>query len=269
VSAKVRLVDGPSESEDVIRALFDAGACCVAVHTRHVGDAIPAVAARPEALAELARRLGPSRPLLANGDLYDWDDIGSVAQSTVGVLLGRPALLDPSIFRGRGRRVPRAEVLKAYVRLASAYDAHVNNAKYVVMEMLSRRRHPPAAHALLKRDPPPADVDVGAVGACKSMRALADLFGAAADHDRWAAQRARGRGAEAVAEAVALATGEGGGGGGGGGGDGWATGTAAAAAAAGEEAALGDGRTYSDAYFAAELADGGAKRPRLAADETT
>ena len=87
------------------------------VETQHLAAVDAAVAAtleRPAAIPFLrAARWDALRPVvdavgvpvLANGDLYTWDDIDDVRTRAgcAGFLLARPALLNCSIFRGRER----------------------------------------------------------------------------------------------------------------------------------------------------------------------
>lgn len=79
-----------------------------------------------------------SVPVLANGDFYDPEDISTVIRSSgcAGVMMGRPVLLNPSIFRFRqidemtGACVyrynfflPLLDTIKEYIRMCSLYDA--------------------------------------------------------------------------------------------------------------------------------------------------
>ena len=119
--------------------------------------------------------------LLANGDLYTHDAISNVDAYTDGVLLARPALLDPSsIFRSREERLPKLDVLQQYVRYAQRYDAHPKNTKYVVQEMLAKRRHPPDMRGVLRDQLASLPFKHDAVTATKTLGDLAALVGVAA-----------------------------------------------------------------------------------------
>lgn len=108
--------------------------------------------ARWEALKPLVQGLGI--PVIANGDLYTREHVAALRESvgdpSLAVMLARPALYNPSVFRtlkegGRGREEELEaldEAMRAYLRLCLRYENHVSNSKYTLMEMMCRKRHP-------------------------------------------------------------------------------------------------------------------------------
>ena len=236
VTAKIRLRESEAATVDVCRALQAAGAEAIAVHCRYVGDDPPRDPPRLPAQRSLFARLRSEFAafredcaLLANGDLYSPQAVDEACLGegrADGVLLARPALLDPSaIFRTDADRLPRLEVLQNYLRLAQRYDAHHKNAKYVVMEMIAKRRHPSAAYTpFVANDPLPCHVSINNVSQKKTLQAIGDLLGT---------------GAAAIAPPPPPA-----------------------AVLDPRDAISGDDRVYSDAYFANDDAARDAKRPR-------
>ena len=188
VTCKIRLLPEISETCDLIRQLHSAGAVAVALHCRYAGVDPPKDPQLPtqqrvfEQLRQEHVAFREDCALLANGDLYTHDAISNVDAYTDGVLLARPALLDPSsIFRSREERLPKLDVLQQYVRYAQRYDAHPKNTKYVVQEMLAKRRHPSEMRGVL-RDQLASSLPFkhDAVTATKTLGDLAALVGVAA-----------------------------------------------------------------------------------------
>ena len=189
VTAKIRLRETEAATMDVCRALQAAGAAAIAVHCRYVGDDPPKDPPQLPSQRSLFSRLRSEHAafredcaLLANGDLYTPAAVAAACAGegrADGVLVARPALLDCSaIFRADADRRPRLAVLRDYMRLARRYDAHHKNAKYVVMEMLAKRRHPAAAYGPFNAaDPLPGRVTISAVSTAKSLRAIDDILG--------------------------------------------------------------------------------------------
>ncbi len=184
VSCKVRLLDDARATLDFVRAMEHAGASCIAVHARRADDREKAVAARWEALRPVVEAVGV--PVLANGDLYTWDDIERVRRDSgcAGVLLARPALLNPSIFRGRERGpLPLRDVIAAYLRNCERHGAHYVTSKYTVIEMMRASRHPRRALDIARRDRSLDGIEIANVSPLKSVGELAALFPCAADDD--------------------------------------------------------------------------------------
>ena len=187
VTCKIRLLPEISETCDLIRQLHSAGAVAVALHCRYAGVDPPKDPQLPtqqrvfERLRQEHVAFREDCALLANGDLYTHDAISNVDAYTDGVLLARPALLDPSsIFRSREERLPKLDVLQQYVRYAQRYDAHPKNTKYVVQEMLAKRRHPSEMRGVLRDQLSSLPFKHDAVTATKTLGDLAALVGVAA-----------------------------------------------------------------------------------------
>ena len=186
VTCKIRLLPEVGETCDLIRQLHSAGASAVAVHCRYAGvdpPKDPQLATQQRVFEKLRKEhvaFRESCALLANGDLYTPSQIAAVDAYTDGILVARPALLDPSaIFRRDADRRPKLEVLQSYVRYSQRYDAHPKNCKYVLQEMLAKRRHPGEVRSVLRDQLATLPFDHAAVSRAKTLGALADLVGVA------------------------------------------------------------------------------------------
>ena len=187
VTCKLRLLPEINETCDLIRQLHSAGAVAVALHCRYAGVDPPKDPQLPtqqrvfERLRQEHVAFREDCALLANGDLYTHEAISNVDAYTDGCLLARPALLDPSsIFRSSSQRLPKLDVLQEYVRYAQRYDAHPKNTKYVVQEMLAKRRHPSEMRSVLRDQLASLPFKHDAVTSTKTLGELAALVGVAA-----------------------------------------------------------------------------------------
>ena len=163
LSCKIRLLENTQKTVDFVEGMINAGADAVAIHGRRPGhDQINA--ADWDTLEEVLSLLRPKYPtinFLVNGDFYDRKERIEFVQRTKvdGVLLGRPALYNTSIFlpltttaTATGSTIVEAQqqqplvdkttVVQEYLRKSVRYDVHYKNAKYVVCEMMGHRRTP-------------------------------------------------------------------------------------------------------------------------------
>lgn len=179
VSAKIRMI-GMEPTVDLCRALQAAGAQVIAVHCRYPNEQPPKKPPRLDEQRLLFQRLRnefrvfrEDVPLLANGDLYTRDAMAQACEGGAdGVIIARPALLNCSVFFAEKRLLPRLVVLRDYITFCRRYDAHHKNAKYVLMEMMAKRRHPALTNA---RDELPLHLTISNAANCHSMDALTDL----------------------------------------------------------------------------------------------
>mmetsp|Transcript_19848 Transcript_19848/g.79091 ORF Transcript_19848/g.79091 Transcript_19848/m.79091 type:complete len:289 (-) Transcript_19848:1441-2307(-) len=189
VSAKIRFAGTAADeaaaidaTEALCRALDAAGAAAITLHCRYAGDAPERTPCHRETARRLVRRLREGADefraaLLLNGDFYDVDDARQACRGPGGVdgiLVARPALLNPSLFR-RADPLPRLVVMRDYVDRLVRYDMNYKNAKYVVMEMLAKRRHP--ARAWNARDEVPEAWTIERVSQTRSVADIAAIVG--------------------------------------------------------------------------------------------
>lgn len=159
ISCKIRLLKDTQQTLDFVEGMINAGANAVAIHARRVGhDATEK--ADWETLKQvlgLLRPKYPTFPFLVNGDFYDRQETEDLIESTKasGVLLGRPALYNTSIFRKLPLNlVDKTTVVQEYLKKAIRYDIHYKNTKYVICEMMNNRRAPTERVLYLPQDFP-------------------------------------------------------------------------------------------------------------------
>jgi len=143
VSAKIRLLKTMEETIVFAKRLADAGASCITLHMRSPSerDRDPA---HWDMIAPLVKAVHPV-PVLANGDMYRWPDIESlrINAGIKGVMLGRPALLNLSMFRrfadaacGEMRGLPLLPIDKVvilYIEECIRWHLVYQHAKYTVI----------------------------------------------------------------------------------------------------------------------------------------
>ena len=102
LSCKIRLLETNSQTIDFVEQMIAAGADAVAIHARRVGHEATEEAdwKSLEEVLKVLREEHPGFPFLVNGDFYDRDERDQLVERTKvdGVLLGRPALYNTSIF---------------------------------------------------------------------------------------------------------------------------------------------------------------------------
>jgi len=206
ISCKIRLLDTDLPLPRTIafaQAMEAAGACALNVHMRTKDDK-QSDPARWELLRAVVNAV--KIPVVANGDLYSREDVERIKEESgcAGVMLARPVLYNPSVLRtlNSGEKadivnsvptaatslspssallLPLIEVIRAYLRVCLQYESHVSNAKYVVLEMIVRRRHPDHVKPLLLPLEVPEGINVNTVSKAKTLQALAGLFGVVAE----------------------------------------------------------------------------------------
>ena len=163
VSAKIRLLPNTLATVDFCSGLIQAGCQAIAIHARRVGDADVKPAQwddLKEVLSILTQKYNHV-PFFVNGDFYTRQEFTDFCSQTGarGVLLGRPALYNTSIFRKpEDQKVDAATatysynspllmdkttVIQDYLKHSLRYNTHYKNVKYVISEMMSFRRTPP------------------------------------------------------------------------------------------------------------------------------
>jgi hypothetical protein len=107
-----------------------------------------------------------------------------------GVLLGRPALYNTSVFKKPSETtsspsvslsydspllLDRTVVIQDYLRHCIRYDTHFKNAKYVVCEMMNSRRAPTERFPFLPQVFP-GNQTIGLTCACRSLPEVCKLW---------------------------------------------------------------------------------------------
>jgi tRNA-dihydrouridine synthase 2 len=147
ISCKIRLLSTADATIDFVRQMITAGANAVAIHARTVGqdDVKPADWKTLETVMKRLTQEYPTFPFLLNGDFYDRQEMEDMIHKTraSGVMLGRPALYNTSIFRPLSEPLQDKKVVaQLYLQHSARYEQHFKNAKYVLCEMINSRRTP-------------------------------------------------------------------------------------------------------------------------------
>ena len=147
VSCKIRLLKTAEDTIRFVETMISAGANAVAIHARRVGhdSIVKADWDTLRSVLTILRDRHPNFPFLVNGDFYDRQELQDLLQETGanGVLLGRPALYNTSMFRKLPQPLEdKTKVVQEYTKLSAKYDIHYKNAKYVICEMMNNRRAP-------------------------------------------------------------------------------------------------------------------------------
>jgi hypothetical protein len=134
---------------------------------------------------------GVGIPVIANGDFYTRDDVETFRAmpgcAGTPVMLARPALRNCSLFRTIRRenpleQLPLLGVVRDYLHECTKWDYVYQNSKYVVMEMMTNRRHPGTLQGKLGPPYLPDGQTIADVSHCKSSSALCSLFGVDPNH---------------------------------------------------------------------------------------
>lgn len=129
VTVKVRLGwDSDSRSFEIADAVQQAGATELAVHGRTKEDGYKAERINWAAIGEIRKRL--TIPVIANGEIWDWQSAQDCLQTTGcdAVMLGRGALNVPNLSRVVKYNEPRmpwpqvVQLLQKYVHLEKQGD---------------------------------------------------------------------------------------------------------------------------------------------------
>ena len=146
VTCKIRLLDpkdGLSSQErtkDLIQKAEKTGIAAIGVHCRY-RDERPREPGHQDVFDELAASI--NIPLIANGDLYEMNDILKLKESSRSLvsswMIARGAQWNVSVFRKDGS-LPIFEVMQEYLKLAHQFEMPYHNIKYVLMQMKSNDR---------------------------------------------------------------------------------------------------------------------------------
>eukprot|EP01102_Stenamoeba_stenopodia_P005900 TRINITY_DN16614_c0_g1_i1.p1 TRINITY_DN16614_c0_g1~~TRINITY_DN16614_c0_g1_i1.p1 ORF type:complete len:372 (-),score=79.07 TRINITY_DN16614_c0_g1_i1:63-1178(-) len=144
VTCKVRLLDTIPETVDLLRMIERTGVAAVGVHARRVPDR-PRFKARWDELSQTLSAASLSIPVIANGDLFQREDIQRMKEEIPGcssVMIARGALVNASIFRKEGM-LPTEDVMMDYLQLAQQCEVPYQNVKYVFQQMIKHELNTP------------------------------------------------------------------------------------------------------------------------------
>jgi tRNA-dihydrouridine synthase 2 len=193
ISAKIRLLKDTQSTIDFIGGLVNAGCNAVAIHGRRVGDQEiqPAKWDELKEVLSIVTMKYKHIPFLLNGDFYTRQEFTDFMAETgaSGVLLGRPALYNTSIFRkppvtadqsatysyDSSMLLDKTSVIQEYLQHALQYNTHYKNVKYVIGEMMSFRRTPSPRVPFLPHVYPRGQT-IGKTCECRSLQELCKVW---------------------------------------------------------------------------------------------
>ncbi len=179
ITAKIRVLPTMQGTVELCRRLENAGAAAISVHCRerHTSYKEPANWSLLRPIVDAVHV-----PVVANGDIYTSKDMDVVRQLSgcSGVMLARSALFNCSVFQkcSSDGLKSRSEVIREYIRYCLDVNHSIQGTKYVVVEMMSSKRHPThliragVFYSKLEHSAP----SIGDVSRCKSIDELAKLW---------------------------------------------------------------------------------------------
>lgn len=151
VTCKIRILETPEETLDVVNNLISTGISAIAIHGR-TKDERPREPDHPDVIKYIAERV--DIPVIANGgslDIEKYSDIEKYKRLTgcSSVMISRAAIDNCSIFRKEGL-LPLDEVLVEYLKLAVDYDNKPTKTKFFLQRLLVKLTGMPVGKQLFK-----------------------------------------------------------------------------------------------------------------------
>eukprot|EP01112_Ceratiomyxa_fruticulosa_P014645 TRINITY_DN4211_c1_g1_i1.p1 TRINITY_DN4211_c1_g1~~TRINITY_DN4211_c1_g1_i1.p1 ORF type:complete len:432 (-),score=69.03 TRINITY_DN4211_c1_g1_i1:52-1347(-) len=137
ITCKVRLLDTVEKTVDLLKAVSQTGVPAIAIHSRYIHER-PTDPSHWDLLKAVVEGANLDIPLIANGDIFRFEDIQKVKSQTgvSSVMIARGAIINPSIFSGPNPRSITKEIIPEYLRLATITENHHLNTKYVVQQIM-------------------------------------------------------------------------------------------------------------------------------------
>ncbi|XP_078444480.1 aldolase-type TIM barrel family protein isoform X1 [Wolffia australiana] len=134
VTCKIRLLENTQETVELARRIEKTGVSALAVHGRKVADR-PRYPAQWSEIAAVADAL--SIPVIANGDVFEYEDFGRIKQATgaASVMVARGAMWNASVFSAAGKS-SWEQVKREYVRKCILWDNDIKSSKHTLKEMI-------------------------------------------------------------------------------------------------------------------------------------
>lgn len=150
VTCKIRILQRPEETLNVVEKLASSGIKAIAIHGR-TRDERPQHAVHPDVIKYVAERI--SIPVIANGgskEIEKHRHIDKFKELTgcTSVMLARAAEWNCSIFRKEGL-LPMDTVIKDYLKLAVDFDNSPSNTKYCIQNILRELQDTPRGRQFL------------------------------------------------------------------------------------------------------------------------
>ncbi|GAM29170.1 hypothetical protein SAMD00019534_123460, partial [Acytostelium subglobosum LB1] len=136
VTCKIRLLADDNATIDLMKMIESTGVKAIAVHMRTIPER-PRDPSHPDRLRNIMDNANFTVPIIANGDMYSYDDCKAIKEKTRAnsVMVARGAIKNISMFRP-GPEAPMEDVVKDYLRYALKTDNVFVNTKYVVTQIV-------------------------------------------------------------------------------------------------------------------------------------
>lgn len=141
ISVKIRILDTPEETQDLVRKLCQTGIHGLTVHCRTTPMRPREAAIRDERLhvvRQTCHEAGVS--CLINGDVASRDDAMKLIEQygVDGAMIATAAETNPSVFRAEeaGGKAPWEQVVQEYVQTALEVENRFGNTKYLLGQMI-------------------------------------------------------------------------------------------------------------------------------------
>lgn len=126
-----------------MKGLIDSGASAITLHLRYTDDR-PRIPCHKEFFPEILKAMkeyAPNVPICYNGDIFSYDDVKQLRElyPSVGLMIGRGAILDMGVFRGD--ETTFEETNKEFIRLSAQYNNCFANVKYTAFRIITEGKH--------------------------------------------------------------------------------------------------------------------------------
>eukprot|EP01083_Nonionella_stella_P026553 73128_1 len=135
LSVKIRLLKSKKKTIALCRMIEKCDVDCIALHARYIEDRSDKVSARNGLVKDIVNVI--KIPMIYNGDVFKYADIDRQRSAThcEGVMIGRGAIHNPSIFNSKGL-VNINDVVSEYMDLCAMYKYPIHKCKFVMEKMI-------------------------------------------------------------------------------------------------------------------------------------
>lgn len=140
VTCKIRLLEDPKDTSELVRRLQNCGIEALAVHGRRTLDR-SRYAADYQGIAQVVSEA--QVPVIHNADIFYHQDILEMKKRTGAhsVMIARGAQWNCSVFRSQGM-LPVYDVMRKYLDIAEKFDNLIYNTKFCIIQMIKNQKVP-------------------------------------------------------------------------------------------------------------------------------
>lgn len=137
-----------------MKGLIDSGASAITLHLRYTDDR-PRIPCHKEFFPEILKAMkeyAPNVPICYNGDIFSYDDVKQLRElyPSVGLMIGRGAILDMGVFRGD--ETTFEDTNKEFIRLSAQYNNCFANVKYTAFRIITEGKHQTLESSMVLHD---------------------------------------------------------------------------------------------------------------------